>query len=153
MLDNSVPFAELALRGAIVYLALMIMMRLSGKRTVGQFTPFDLLVVMLLSESVSNSLSGGDESLIGGVFLAAVLISLNLLVAFFSSRSRQIAKVLEGSPVLIGRNRKWFEHVLRSNHVGKGDVEQALREADCDPADMECGFLEVDGKISILKKK
>ena len=152
MFEMSASFGELAIRCVLVYVALMIMMRLSGKRTVGQFTPFDLLVVMLLSESVSNSLSGGDDSLIGGLFLAALLVSLNVLLAFLSARSKWFAQFVEGSPVLIGRDGQWFDAVLRRNHIGRGDVEQALREADCDQADMACSFLEIDGKISIRKK-
>ena len=59
MWDLSLPWWELTLRALAVYAALLLLMRLSGRRTVGQFTPFDLLVVMLLSESVSNALSGG----------------------------------------------------------------------------------------------
>lgn len=152
MFDTTVPLAELTLRGIAVYLALMLMMRLSGKRTVGQFTPFDLLVVMLLSESVSNSLSGGDDSLVGGIYLAALLLSLNGLMAYLSARHRRLASLLEGSPVLIGKDGRWLQAALRSNHIGPGDVEQALREADCSVEDMACSFLEVDGKISILKK-
>ncbi len=78
MFDMALPWWEFVVRGTVVYLVLLLMVRISGRRTVGQFTPFDLLVVMLLSEAVSNSLVGGDESLIGGLIIAAVLMGLKI---------------------------------------------------------------------------
>jgi uncharacterized membrane protein YcaP (DUF421 family) len=153
MLDMHLPWWEFVVRGAIVYFALLIMVRVSGKRTVGQFTPFDLLVVMLLSEGVSNSLSGGDESLIGGLLIAATLIALNLVIAYSTSRSRKIGEVIDGSPVLIGRDGVVFDDVIKKVRVGMNDVEQALREADCKIDRMAYAVLESDGSISIMKKE
>ena len=147
------PWWEFPLRVAAVYLVLMLLVRLSGKRTVGQFTPFDLLVVMLLSEAVSNSLSGEDNSLLGGLLLAGTLVGLNFAVAFVSSRSRRMERLIEGSAVLIGRDGQFFDAVVRKHRIGRGELEQALRTADCSQDDMRCAFLETDGEISILKKK
>lgn len=146
------PLWELALRATSVYALLLLLIRLSGRRTVGQFTPFDLLVVMLLSESVSNALSGGDDSLIAGLFSACMLVTLNALVALATARSTRVQRLLEGEPVLVGKDGKLFPNVLRTQHVPPSDVRQALREADCDLSEMQCAFLEADGQISILKK-
>jgi len=143
---------ELPLRAVIIYSALLVMVRFSGRRTVGQFTPFDLLVVMLLSESVSSSLSGGEESVIGGLLAAATLVALNVLVAFATSRSARLQTLMEGRPVLVGRDGKVFGEVLKKHRVPMSDVEQALREADCERAQMKYACLEADGKISILKE-
>jgi len=152
MFDPSLPWWEFVARAAAVYLVLMVMVRLTGKRTVGQFTPFDLLVVMLLSESVSNSLSGGDESLVGGLVIAATLMVLNSVFAIASARSRRVEDITEGAPVLVGRDGAVFHEVLRREHVGIGEFEKALRQADCELADMKCAFLETDGSFSILKR-
>ena len=152
MFDMSLPWWEFVLRGAIVYLVLLVLVRISGRRTVGQFTPFDLLVVMLLSEAVSNSLSGGDSSLIGGLIIAAVLIVLNLLAEFATSRSRKMEELLDGSAVLLGRDGKVFKEVLKRYRLADSDIEQALREEDCTMDDMRCAFLEANGTITILKK-
>jgi len=153
MFDLSMPWWEFIVRGATVYFVLLVLVRVSGKRTVGQFTPFDLLVVMLLSEAVSNSLSGEDNSLIGGLIIAATLVALNLSLGVFSSRSRRMEQLLEGSPVLIGRDGRIFTEVLRKHRLGQGEIEEALREADCDLAEMRCAFLETDGGITVLKRK
>jgi len=151
MFDLDLPWWEFILRGAIVYCALLLMMRLSGRRTVGQFTPFDLLVVMLLSEAVSNSMSGGDDSLIGGLIIAATLVALTMLIAFLTSRSERIEKFIEGSPVLIGRDGVFFDNVLKNCRLSQSDIEEALREADCPRPHMKCAFLEADGRISIMR--
>lgn len=151
MFELNLDWWELPLRAAIIYGALLVMVRLSGRRTVGQFTPFDLLVVMLLSESVSSALNGGDDSVTGGLLAAITLVGLNVLVAFITSRSRKTQAVLEGHAILIGRDGKIFGDVLRAQRVPVCDVEQALREADCDLEDMKYAFLESDGKISILQ--
>ena len=151
MFDLDLPWWEFILRGAIVYCALLLMMRLSGRRTVGQFTPFDLLVVMLLSEAVSNSMSGGDDSLIGGLIIAATLLALTMLVAFLTSRSERIEKFVDGSPVLIGRDGIFFDKVLKNCRLSQSDIEEALREADCPRPHMKCAFLEADGRISIMR--
>ncbi|MDR7378759.1 uncharacterized membrane protein YcaP (DUF421 family) [Rhodoferax ferrireducens] len=142
---------ELPLRATIIYIALLVMVRVSGRRTVGQFTPFDLLVVMLLSESVSNGLSGGEDSVTGALLAAMTLVALNLSVAFITSRSTGFRRVVEGDPILIGRDSVIFENVLRAQRIPLGDAKQALREADCDLKDMKFLFLEADGDISVLK--
>lgn len=153
MFDLSMPWWEFIARAAIIYIVLMVMVRIAGKRTVGQFTPFDLLVVMLLSESVSNGLSGDDHSVIGGLILAGTLVSLNMAFAVASSRSRKVEEITEGTAVLVGRDGKLFEDVLKRERVGIGDVEKALRENDCDLADLKYAFLESDGNLSIQKKR
>lgn len=152
MFEMSLPWWELVLRGAAVYGALLVLMRLSGKRTVGQFTPFDLLVVMLLSEGVSNALTGGEESLLGGLIAACTLLGLNALVSRLSARSERVRKLTEGEAVVVGYDGRILDARLRSEHVTRDDVLQALREADCDLADMKLALLEADGKISILRR-
>lgn len=119
----------------------------------GQFTPFDLLVVMLLSESVSDSLSGKDDSVSGGLIVAATLLLLNLAVAMASTRSRKVEGVMEGNAILIAREGQVFHEVLKRQLVGADDMDKALREADCGLQDMRCAFLETDGTISVLKRK
>ncbi|MDQ3060515.1 MAG: DUF421 domain-containing protein [Pseudomonadota bacterium] len=152
MFELDLPWWELMVRAAVVYFSLLVMVRISGKRTVGQFTPFELLVVMLLSESVSASLSGGDDSLAAGLILASTLIAVNLAIAYATARSSRLQVVIEGRPILIGRHGEIFKDRLLAQHISMADFEQALREADCELKDVRCAFLEADGKISILQK-
>jgi uncharacterized membrane protein YcaP (DUF421 family) len=152
MFDMQLPWWEFLVRGTIVYVVLLVMVRLTGKRTVGQFTPFDLLVVMLMSEAVSDSLKGGDESLVGGLIVVAALVVLDVALATLTARSKKADSVIEGDPVLLGRDGRIYGEVLKRERVPASDVEKALREADCAIEDMRMAVLESDGKISILKK-
>jgi len=152
MFDMDLPWWEFIVRGLAVYLLLLVMVRLSGRRTVGQFTPFDLLVVMLLSEAVSNSLNGGDASLIGGLICAATLVAINSLVALLTSRNQTIEHLVDGSAILIGRDGVFFDKVIRNCRLSESDIEEALREHDCPRSEMKCAFLEADGQITILRK-
>ncbi len=123
-------------------MALLVIVRLSGKRTVGQFTPFDLLVMLLLSEAVSNALIGGDDSLSGGLLVALVLIMLNYLVSVLSSRSRRFRRLVEGSPKLIGTDGRLDREALRRENVAVADVEKRLRKEDTPLEEVAQVFLE-----------
>lgn len=152
MWSAELPWWEMLVRATTVYAFLLLLIRLSGRRTVGQFTPFDLLVVMLLSESVSNALSGGDDSLVTGLATATILVVLNGITALVTARSSKVKTWLEGDPVLIGRDGEILHQALKAQHIPESDVKQALRAADCDQSSMQYAFLEPDGTISILKK-
>lgn len=153
MFDMQLPWWEFIVRAAVVYAVLLILVRISGKRTVGQFTPFDLVVILLLAEAVTASLSGGDESLLGGLILAATLVLLDLGVAYASSRNRKLDKLMQGEAVLVGRDGVIYKEVLKREKVPEEEVERALRTADCLIEDMRMAVLESDGNISILRRE
>lgn len=153
MLEMSLPWWEFIVRGAVVFCMLLLMVRLSGRRTVGQFTPFDLLIVMLLSEAVSGSLNAGDESLVGGLIIAATLVALNVSAAWLSSHSKTMSDMLDGSPVLLGRDGKLFHKVLKQCRLSETEVKEALHESDCTMDEMHYMFLEADGNITVQKKR
>jgi len=153
MFELDLPWWELVLRAGLIYIALLVMMRFTGKRTVGQFTPFDLLVVMLLSEAVSNGLSAGEDSVAGALISAGTLMVLNASIAIATSRSEKFAKLVDGEPVLLGRDGKVFKDAMKRQHVAKGDFEQALREADCPLDKMKYVFLEANGQITVLREE
>ena len=146
------PF-ELSVRALAVYALLLLMMRMTGRRTVGQFTPFDLLVVMLVSEAAGPSMTGSDQSLPGGLLVCVILIALNTAVGFVTARWRGAEKLLEGEAVLLGRDGKIFESARKSHRVSRNDIEKALREADCEESEIRCMFLEADGSISVQKQQ
>lgn len=152
MLHLSLPWWEFILRVGAVYLALLVMVRLGGKRSIGQFTPFDLLVMLLLSETVSNALSGGDESLPGGLIAAGALMALNAGVGVLTVWSRRFERLIEGEAVLLGRNGRIYRQRLKRHRLSQADVDRALRNADCRLQDMRCLFLEADGGLSVMRR-
>jgi uncharacterized membrane protein YcaP (DUF421 family) len=142
----------IAVRTAAVYLLILLGVRLSGKREVGQMTPFDLTLLLLLSNSVQNAMTGPDTSLAGGAVAATTLLLLNFVVAEYSGINRRFRKLIQGSPSLLVHNGKVVMTHMAREHVTMDELDRALREhgVAC-VADVALGVLEVDGSISILK--
>jgi uncharacterized membrane protein YcaP (DUF421 family) len=154
MFDLAMPWWAFVLRACLVYLILLALIRASGKRTMGQFTPFDMLLVVLLGNAVQNALLGKDTSLGGGLLLAATLILLNYGVGWLSTRSRRVETLVEGEPVLIARDGKLLDSVLRREMVTSSDFDAALRQQGClSIDDVALAVLEINGHITIVPKK
>ncbi len=147
----SAPWWEFVLRAVAIYVLVMLLVRLSGKRAVGQFTPFDLVLLILLGNAVQNGLNGGDNSLVGAGILAVCLIALNYGVAFVAARSPGARKLIEGEPVILARDGKVFRQVLRRELVSNADFLEAMRETGCSEIErIRVATLETNGRISIL---
>ena len=153
MFELAMPWWEFLLRAAVVYVVLLTLVRLSGKRTIGQYTPFDLVLIVLLGNAVQNSLLGEDHSLLGGLLLVATLIGLNWVVGAVSARSRTLDRMIAGEPVLLAHNGKVYRAALKRENISRADFEEAMREADCeDVADIHLALLETNGRISIITR-
>jgi len=143
---------EIVLRTIVIYLVVLIGVRLSGKREVGQMTPFDLTLLLLLSNSVQNAMTGPDTSLVGGIAAATTLLLVNRLVAALSGSNRRLRKVIEGGPSLLVHDGQLMTAHLAKEHVSMDELERALREHGInDYHDVALAVLEVDGSISCLK--
>ena len=150
----SAPWWHFVLRACAIYLLVMVLVRVSGKRAVGQFTPFDLVLLILIGNAVQNGINGGDNSLTGAAIMATTLIALNYGVAFVTSRSRKVEKFVEGEPVVLARNGKLFDGVLRRELVSREDFREALRMNGVeDVSEVELALLETNGSISVVKKR
>lgn len=149
----SAPWWHFVLRAVAIYAMVMVLMRVSGKRAMGQFTPFDLVLLILIGNAVQNGINGGDNSLTGALLMAATLIVLNYLVAFATSRSRRIERMVEGVPVVVARDGKVFREVLRRELVSADDFDEAMRNGGVRaPGDIELALLETNGRISFLQR-
>jgi uncharacterized membrane protein YcaP (DUF421 family) len=151
--DLSMPWWQYLVRACIVYFVLLGMIRLSGKRTMGQFTSFDMLLIVLLGNAVQNALLGTDTSVGGGLILAGTLMLLNWGVGYVAARNDRIERVLEGVPVVLARDGHVFRDVLRRELVSRADFDKAMRENDCAQIDdIAVAMLETNGHITILKR-
>ena len=109
MLTLPLPVIEKIIRPMVVYVALIVLLRIFGKRELAQLNPFDLVVVLSLSNAVQNAIIGSDNSLIGGLIGAATLLTMNYLVVRYVFRHRRLDQLLEGSPTVLiehGKVRK-----------------------------------------------
>jgi uncharacterized membrane protein YcaP (DUF421 family) len=152
MLTNWHGALEIVLRTTIIYVLVLVGIRLTGKREVGQMTPFDLTLLLLLSNSVQNAMTGPDTSLVGGIVAALVLLVLNYMLAEVSGVNRRFRKLIQGSPSLLIHNGEVVTTHMAKEHVSMDELNRALREHGCvDVKDAALAVLEVDGSISVLK--
>src|SRR3954471_22910725 len=96
-----VPYWNLIVRAIVVYLAVLILLRISGKRQLGQMGATEFVAILLISNAVQNSMNGGDNSLTGGLILATVLVGLSALISYLTYRSRFFSTIFEGTPTLL----------------------------------------------------
>ncbi len=142
----------IALRTSVIYAVVLLGMRLSGKREVGQMTPFDLTLLLLLSNAVQNAMTGPDTSVLGGIVAAATLLLLNFLVAELAGGNRRFRKFVQGQPSLLVHDGKIIAAHMAREHVTMDALQQALREHGIATYhEIALAVLEVDGSISCLK--
>ena len=154
LFELKIPWWEIVLRASVVYFVMLALLRLSGKRTVGQFTPFDLLVLVLLGDAVQGSMIAGDQSLQGGLILTATLLGWNRLVGFVTARSEPVALVVEGKAEILARNGHVFNDALKSADLTLDDLEEAMRDHSVPSVNkIRLAVLERDGTITVLGQK
>jgi uncharacterized membrane protein YcaP (DUF421 family) len=143
---------EIVLRTAVIYAVVLIGVRLSGKREVGQMTPFDLTLLLLISNAVQNAMVGSDSSLLGGAVAAATLLLLNYAIAEVAGANRRFRKLVQGQPSLLVHDGQVIESHMAKEHVSMDELQCALREHGiASYHDVALAVLEVDGSISCLK--
>ena len=136
---------NIAARTAVIYL-LVLVCGSSGKREVGQMTPFDLTLLLLLSNSVQNAMTGPDTSLLGGMVAATVLLLMNYLVADLSGANRRFRKFIQGQPSMLIHDGEVIESHMAKEHVGMDELKRAMREHGiADYQQVAISVLEVDG--------
>ncbi len=154
MWNLAVPWWEFVLRGAIVYAFLLILLRLTGKRQVGQLAPFDLVLLLVLSNAVQNSMNAGDNSLLGGLVSATTLIGLNFLVGLATYRSKKLEAIIEGRPQVLVHNGKALEDVMAWAKLTHHELNAAIRQAGCACVDdVQLAVLENNGSISVVPRR
>ncbi len=153
MLTSGSIALEIAVRTAIIYIAVLIGMRLAGKRQVGQMTPFDLVVLLLIANAVQNAMTGPDTSLVGGLVAAATLLILNTIISRLAFRNKRVRRVVEGNPTLLVHSGRIIQSNLTQEKIGEEELLQALREHGVSSIEeVQGAVLEIDGSISVIKK-
>jgi uncharacterized membrane protein YcaP (DUF421 family) len=152
MLTSAHVLLQIVARTAAVYLVVLAGVRLSGKREVGQMTPFDLTLLLLISNAVQNAMTGSDTSLAGGIVAAATLLILNYLIAEVSGGNRRFRRFVQGQPSLLVHDGQVISAHMAKEHVSTDELQRALREHGISSVhDVALAVLEVDGSISCLK--
>ena len=149
----TVPFWELILRAALVYILIIVLLRMTGKRQIGQMAPFDLVLLLVLSNAVQNAMNGGDNSMTAGVISASTLIGLNYCVGIATFKSKKLEALIEGRPEVLIHNGRIFTEVMQKAHLTHHELNAALRGAGCACVeDVHYAILENSGRISVQRK-
>jgi uncharacterized membrane protein YcaP (DUF421 family) len=141
-------------RAAVVYVFLLFILRLTGKRQVGQLAPFDLVLLLVLSNAVQNSMNGGDNSLTGGLISASTLVGLNWLVGWLTFRSKRLEALIEGRPTILIHDGKVHYDALAKIQMTIHELKGALRAEGCaGEEEVRFAVLENNGHVTVIPRE
>lgn len=153
LLLPELPWWELVIRGVVVYVFLILLIRLTGRRQVGMLAPFDFILLLILSNAVQNSMNGGDNSLGAGLILAATLVTLNWAVSCAARHSKDIENLVIGRPVFLIKDGQVLEGVLAREKITHHELMAALRAANCPNVQhVRHAILETNGAITVAQR-
>lgn len=145
------PYLEIAIRSAAVYVFMVVALRVFGKKELSQLNTFDIILVLLISNSVQNAMVGPDTSLWGGLAAATVLFLLNFVIKKAISKSNLFGNLLLAKPQILIHNGKPDFKMLAKLDISHDELGEAMREHGIDHySDVKLAMLEPDGNISII---
>jgi uncharacterized membrane protein YcaP (DUF421 family) len=151
---DGMKLLEIVARVSIIYIGCMILLRLAGRREMSELSPMDLLGMLLLSETVSPALTGGDESIPGGMTAAAVLILWSVGTAWMAFANRKFESVVQGDAVVVIENGRVKGDVIKKYRISPDDLENALHmHGMLHVREVKRAFVEADGEITMIKQK
>ena len=143
---------DLALRGAIVFIFVLFLLRISGKRQLGQMSATEFVALLLISNAVQNAMNGGDNSLVGGLLIATVLIILTWGISYLTYRHPKMRLLLEGTPTLLVHKGKIIEAHMVKERLTHAELKMLLRKQGIHHLDEICSaVLESDGILTVTK--
>ena len=148
-----IPGSHLVIRAVIIYVVFFIGLRLFGKRELGQFTTFDLVLVLLVANALQPAITGPDNSVTGGVIVIAILLIFNRAIAMLRSRWPWFDELIEPPPTVVVQDGQISKAALEKEGLSESDVEMAVREHGVGKlSEVTQAVLENDGSISVVTK-
>jgi uncharacterized membrane protein YcaP (DUF421 family) len=149
----TLPIAEKILRPIVVYIFLVVGLRLAGKRELAQLNPFDLVVLLTLSNTVQNAIIGDDNTVTGGIIGAATLLLINYLVVGFLHRHKRIEELVEGKRDFLIRDGRICQNHLEREMLSRAELTAAAhRQGMSSLAEVQSAVLEPTGTITFIAK-
>jgi uncharacterized membrane protein YcaP (DUF421 family) len=151
MFHLGTPLWQITVRSVLVYAGVLLVLRLAGKRELGQMTVFDLVLILLIANAAQNAMVGPDASLQGGLLAAGVLVTCDVIVAVLRLRGGLWNRLIEGTPTVVIKDGHVVEPHLRRERLEVEDIERIVREHGVKSvSDVQLAVLETDGSISIV---
>ena len=152
MFTLSLPWWEFCLRGLIVYVFLLGALRLTGQRQIGQLSPFDFVMLFILSNAVQNSMNGGDNSVTGGLILVLTLILIHWVISYLSFRYKWFAQAVDGKPEVLIHNGKLIRPTMKKEKITQDELDSILRRNGVAKVEeVKVALVESNGQISVIK--
>ncbi|MDO1530248.1 hypothetical protein QMK61_15530 [Fulvimonas sp. R45] len=153
LFDLALPWWMFALRGVVVYLAVLAMLRLSGKRSFGDLSPFNIVVLIVVGGSLRTAIVGKDASLIGPLIAVAAILLVNKAFGWLGARWLAFNRLVGGSPAVLARRGRRDPAALRRHDIGDPEFERELHAAGLeDESTVLLARLEPNGKITLIRR-
>ena len=150
MFIPTVGVGELMLRSAIVYAFIFALLRMLGKKHVGEMAPFDLVILLILSEAVQNALVADEKSVTGGLIVAGTLFGISQLIGYVTWKSKRAERFLDGAPRVLVRHGSVDRAAMAREQITHAELLEALRQEGCTSlTKVRYAVLENDGAITI----
>jgi uncharacterized membrane protein YcaP (DUF421 family) len=150
MFTPTVAVGELILRSAIVYAFIFLLLRMLGKKHIGEMAPFDLVILLILSEAVQNALVADDKSVTGGLIVAGTLFGISQLIGYVTWKSKRAERFLDGAPRVLVRHGSVDRAAMAREQITHAELLEALRQEGCTSlTKVRYAVLENDGAITI----
>ncbi len=154
MLVLSVPWWELVVRSVVVYAFLLVLLRLTSRRQIGQYAPFDLVLLLVLSNAVQNAMNGGDNSLAGGLISAATLLMCHACLGWLADRSLRVSRCIDGEPIVLIDAGVLDKAAMHAQSLSIDDVKAALRAGGClHVQEVRRATIETNGQITVVPRR
>lgn len=144
---------EFVIRGIVIYIFLLLLLRLTGRRQIGQLAPFDMILLLVISNTVQNAMNGGDNSLTGGIVSACTLVAMNTIVGHLTYRFKFLEALIEGRPIRLIHDGHIRHENLRRFRMTTHELNASLRTAGVDcPEHVLHATLETTGQLTVVRK-
>lgn len=144
---------DIVVRAIFLYIFVVFVMRVIGRRELSSMTPFDLILLIVVGDALQQGLTQDDYSVTGAVLAVATIATLQVFTSYLSFRSRRARKLLEGQPLVVVEKGKLVDDNLKRERITPDEVTEEMRQQQIGSLDeIEWGILESNGSISFIKK-
>jgi uncharacterized membrane protein YcaP (DUF421 family) len=144
---------DIVLRAAVLYVFVVFVMRVIGRRELSSMTPFDLILLIVLGDAIQQGLTQDDYSVTGAVLAVATIATLQVFTSYLSFRSKRARKVFEGEPIVVVDHGEIVERNLKRERMTEDEVAEEMRQQQIASLDeVEWAIIEANGSISFIKK-
>ena len=144
---------DIALRAIVLYVFLVLVMRVSGRRELSSLSPFDLILLIVLGDAVQQGLTQDDYSVTGAIIAVSTLAAMQVGSSYVSFRSRRVEKVLEGEPLVLVQDGRIVEEIARRERLTTSEILESMRSKQIARLDdVAWAIVETNGEINFIPK-